>query len=244
MEPVLPDFDVLISEGTRLLNAGRREDARVVFERAARLAEEAHGAHSALVLRALCGCLASVDVLAKDARERGLSALATEIERRVAELALGHSASAPALAIFALTGCGLSAQGYDRLREARHYYESALAIRALAVGSENEKSAILRGLLIDVLIDLGEMEAALTTCDVDLQAIAGFPKQKPHIILDLFRKGRCLVALRRGAEAVAVLERAIALEGDGRSDGPRGRIAAELAAYLDAARRVAADETR
>jgi serine/threonine-protein kinase len=214
--------NTLTNLGDTLRVLGRYEEARQRLERAVAIQEKALGADHPRIAGTLMSLGLVLEGLGQyeEARRRYERALAME------EKALGadHANLADAL-----SGLGRLAEATGQYEEARRKYERALALREKGLGPEHAQVGSSLNELSSVLTVLKRYEEAER---MSARARAVLEKAlgpgHPDLADSLLGAGKLLLARGKPAEAVPLLEQALAIS----SPQPRARIQFALAQAL------------
>jgi tetratricopeptide (TPR) repeat protein len=197
----------------------RSADAVQLYRRALALYEEDLGPDSRFA------AIARLNVAGSELQDGQLEAARADFERAVAALEKVLGPRHPAVAE-ALGGLGETLSRLGRDVPACATLDRALSIASAKFGAEHPRVAKIRVVRADVDLHAGRAAAALAGYEAATRIRAKFPDDDAdQATAELVGAGRSLLALRRVAEAVAVLEKADKIA----PPGMRDEVAQELA---------------
>jgi len=201
--------------GEALRHSGHRDEALAAYREAARIREAREG-ETPLLAGTLVSIGATLNALGR------WSEAMVPLERAVAVMRKRVPAGDPALVAPLLT-LATAERHIGRVPDARHAFDEAIAIgeKTGATKTNFAISVYNRG---ELEADARDFTAALADYRRARSLFEATPTMRPaQLVYPLLGEGRALVELGRAAEAVAPLERAIAIDSKGESAGQQAQ---------------------
>ena len=232
VRPMREQIEELASHGKELWRSENYTEAEHEFRRALESAEEAYGP-DAPELVDLLYWLSGAVAPPGDTELSPQRAVAVDLKRRALRIAENHFGSDDPRLIRILSNLATSLRILQRYEEAHDLLARALPISENAHGDGGQTSDLLR-MRVDVLLDLNRPAEALPFAERALRLQESRIGELSSIGIGYACRalGRCLMGLGRNEEAIAYLERCLALF-KARHPGKKISIEDELLGWIE-----------